>query len=140
MSDGAQERQGGCACGRVRFRARGEPLRVGLCHCLTCRKESGSAFNLFAVFPAGEVTIEGETAAWRATSEGLRRFCPVCGSQLFYQDEPSGPEIEIKVGCFDEPNVFVPTYEAWTPRRERWLGELGLMRYEGNRTGPGPRE
>ena len=56
MDEGATEREGGCACGQLRFRARGEPLRVGLCHCMTCRNESGSAFNFFAIFPVEQVT------------------------------------------------------------------------------------
>ncbi len=42
-------RQGGCSCGAVRLEARGELIRVGLCHCLTCRKETGGPFMAFAV-------------------------------------------------------------------------------------------
>ncbi|MCC2112140.1 MAG: GFA family protein, partial [Hyphomicrobiales bacterium] len=29
---------GGCLCRNVRFVASGRPYRVGLCHCLDCRK------------------------------------------------------------------------------------------------------
>ncbi|MGX1099285.1 hypothetical protein ACSSVZ_003338 [Amorphus sp. MBR-141] len=29
---------GGCQCGAVRLVATGRPYRVGLCHCLDCRK------------------------------------------------------------------------------------------------------
>ena len=29
---------GGCPCGAVRIEAAGAPYRVGLCHCLDCRK------------------------------------------------------------------------------------------------------
>ena len=36
---------GGCLCGEVRIVATGEPYRVGLCHCLDCRKNSGSLFQ-----------------------------------------------------------------------------------------------
>lgn len=138
MDEGSIERRGGCACGQLRFRTRGEPVRVGICHCMTCRKRSGSAFNLFAIFPAGSWTVEGEARSPSATGHG-DCFCPVCGSQVFGR-EAGDPEIEIKVGAFDEPNQFAPTYEAFAPRRETWLGDLGLRRYAGNRTGPGPRE
>jgi hypothetical protein len=44
------EREGGCACGAVRYVVTGGPLRVGLCHCLTCRKRHGAPFNAFAAF------------------------------------------------------------------------------------------
>ena len=34
----------GCACGSVRYSLKGEPFRIGICHCTDCRKESGSVF------------------------------------------------------------------------------------------------
>ena len=43
------ERTGGCACGGVRFVATGEPLRMGLCHCLTCQRAHAAAYNPFIV-------------------------------------------------------------------------------------------
>ncbi len=45
--------KGGCACGKVSIEARGEPYRVGVCHCLTCRKLHGAPFSFYAVFSAG---------------------------------------------------------------------------------------
>ncbi len=52
-------RQGGCSCGAVRLEARSEPMRVGLCHCLTCRKETGGPFTAFAVWDRGHVSVTG---------------------------------------------------------------------------------
>jgi hypothetical protein len=124
-------RTGGCACGQLTFRASGAPKRVGLCHCMTCRKESGSVFNAFAVYPADRVAIMGESKGWSAMPGGERRFCPVCGSQVFYWD--ADDEIELKLGAFDEPNAFAPTYELWTKRREAWLHTDDLKGYAENR-------
>ena len=42
---------GGCLCGNVRIVASGRPYRVGLCHCLDCRKITGSAYSTNAVYP-----------------------------------------------------------------------------------------
>ena len=52
---------GGCLCGNVLFVASGLPYRVGLCHCLDCRKHHGALFHASAVFPQDAVTIDGET-------------------------------------------------------------------------------
>ena len=52
---------GGCLCGDVRFQASGRPYRVGICHCLDCRKHHGALFHASAIFPEDAVTIEGET-------------------------------------------------------------------------------
>ena len=38
-------RTSSCNCGAIRIEARGQPVRVGLCHCTTCRKESGAPFT-----------------------------------------------------------------------------------------------
>ncbi len=122
---------GGCACGQLTFRAQGRPKRVGLCHCMTCRKISGSAFNAFVIYPVDRVEISGEIRSWSATPESERCFCPLCASQVF--DRDSGDEIEIKLGAFDQPDLFAPTYEAWTIRRESWLCTPDLIGFPQNR-------
>ena len=118
---------GSCLCGSVRLTATGRPYRVGLCHCLDCRKHSGALFHASAIFPQEAVTITGETRDY----EG-RFFCPRCGSSVFSR---SGDEIEVNLGSLDEPNQFMPTYELWTIRREAWLPPFPLKHhYAGNRT------
>jgi hypothetical protein len=124
---------GGCLCGKVRFKVTGEPWRVGVCHCLDCRKHSGSLFSALAVFPAEAVSIEGETRDHLG-----RHFCPDCGSSLF---GISDDEIEFTLGAFDAPDQFKPSYELWTVRREAWLPAFPLSHhYEKNRTGTGRTE
>lgn len=117
---------GGCLCGKVSIVASGRPYRVGLCHCLDCRKHHGALFAAFAIFPQDAVTIEGETSAYAG-----RHFCPHCGSSLFSR---SADEIELHLGSLDAPNQLIPTYELWTIRRESWLPPFPLKRsYERER-------
>lgn len=111
---------GGCLCGDVRIVALGRPWRVGLCHCLDCRKHHGALFQAIAVFPEEAVSIEGETRDFAG-----RFFCPRCGASVFAR---TGDEIEVSLGCLDEPNRLVPTYESWTVRREAWLPPFPLGR------------
>jgi len=49
--------RGGCACGRLRVVATGAALRVGLCHCLDCRKHHGALF--YAVLCGGNLSARG---------------------------------------------------------------------------------
>lgn len=117
---------GGCLCGRVRFTASGESDRVGLCHCLDCRKHHGALFHASAIFPEAAVSVEGETRAYQG-----RHFCPDCGSSVFSR---SGDEIELNLGALDQPDRFKPTYELWILRRESWLPPFPLARcYERDR-------
>ena len=117
---------GGCLCGNVRIEASGRPNRVGLCHCLDCRKHHGALFHASAIFAQKAVTIHGETREYAA-----RHFCPRCGSSVF---SVSGDEIEVNLGSLDAPNQLTPTYELWTIRRESWLPTFPLARrYERDR-------
>lgn len=121
-----QSFRGGCLCGNVRLVASGRPYRVGICHCLDCRKHHGALFQTSAIFPAQAVTIEGETRDYDG-----RHFCPRCGSPLFGR---SGDEIEVNLGILDDIDQLTPTYELWTIRRESWLPPFPLnRRYERDR-------
>lgn len=124
---------GGCLCGRVRLVAIGQPYRVGICHCLDCRKHHGALFHASAIFPQDAVTITGEVREFAG-----RFFCPNCGSSVFSR---SGNEVEVNLGALDAPDRFEPTYELWTIRRESWLPPFPLdRRYERDREGTGRRE
>jgi hypothetical protein len=118
---------GSCKCGNVRVAVRGTPVRIGICHCTDCRRESGSAFTFFAVWHASEFEFKGETVEF----EG-RRFCPKCGSRLFSSNEH---EAEIKLGILTEaPTPLAPTYELWIKRREKWLAPIeGAEQYDEDR-------
>ncbi len=121
------QNSGGCLCGAVRLTTTGQPYRVGVCHCLECRKHHGALFHASAIFPRDAVSIDGLTHSY----EG-RHFCPRCGSSVF---AVSGDEIEVNLGALDTPSQFTPTYELWTVRREGWLPTFPVAtQYEKNRT------
>lgn len=112
---------GGCSCGAVRFSLRAQPLRIGLCHCLACRKAHGAAFNPFMVFEAKAVEVSGKPRSWFSSPGYDRQFCGDCGSRVV---AINGDEVEISIGSLDEPGLFEPQYEAWIIRREPWLRAL----------------
>jgi hypothetical protein len=117
---------GGCVCGKLRVEASGQPYRVGICHCLDCRKTHGALFHASAIFPVEAVVVQGDAKDYAG-----RYFCPHCGSTVFGR---SGDEVEVNLGSLDAPDQFKPTYELWTIRREAWLPVFpGVNLYDGNR-------
>jgi hypothetical protein len=118
-------RLGGCRCGSVRFAVIGPPQKVGLCHCTTCRKETGSVAMAYAVWDTAAFTTGGETRTW----EG-RDFCPRCGTRL-YALRPEEHEVEVKLGALDGgPCGLMPTEELWIKRREAWMTPIeGAAQY-----------
>src|SRR5204863_6792418 len=68
-----QPRDGGCACGAVRYRLASAPMFVHCCHCLDCQRQTGSAFVINALieadrgalFDAAPVEVAGPTDSGR---------------------------------------------------------------------------
>jgi len=130
---GMDQVTGGCLCGAVRLVVTGRPYRVGICHCLNCRKHHGALFHASAIFPHEAVTISGDTRDYAG-----RHFCPRCGSTVFGR---SGDEVEVNLGSLDAPDRFKPSYELWMVRRESWLPPFPLAHhYEHDREGTGRSE
>jgi hypothetical protein len=114
----APVRSGSCLCRGVTFRVRGNPLRVGICHCADCRKSSGAPFAAYGVWPIE--AFEQETGF--TSTYANRSFCTTCGGRVPWV---SDSEVEVPLGSLDEtPTDLVPDYELWIKRREPWLSPL----------------
>ena len=115
------EVMGGCLCGKVRIVAAGAPYRVGLCHCLDCRKHHGALFYAAAIFPAEAVTVSGETRDYQG-----RHFCPDCGSDVYYTIVGKFDDlVAIPLGTFDDPHFGTPEYSVWEGRKHEWVEITG---------------
>ena len=89
---------GSCLCGAVRYTVSAPMRPVIACHCTQCRKTSGHHVAATAA-PRDAVTIAGELCWYRSSEEARRGFCPVCGSNLFW-DGP-GSQLSIMAGSLD---------------------------------------
>lgn len=113
--------EGGCLCGKVRFRACGEPIFTAYCHCRDCRRASGAPVTAFVGYPVERVEWIGERKAYRSSPDVVRSFCGECGASLTYEDAKLPGEVYLAVGVFDEPEEFEPATHSWESRRLGWL-------------------
>jgi hypothetical protein len=101
-----------CNCEVIRIEARGEPVRVGLCHCTTCRKKGGASFTESPTLPAGSVTVEDKMAS-RKDAADARHFCP-SSVHVVGVAEGTG-RIEIRLGTLHQaPTDLAPSYETYS--------------------------
>lgn len=112
--------QGGCLCGKVRFKANGPPLRTLACHCTFCQKLTGSSFYAESLYERDAVEFnEGELTQFEHRSDGSGKkvyvhFCPTCGTTVGLTFE-RWPDIRaISRGCYDDPNGVEIASNIWT--------------------------
>lgn len=114
-------RLGGCQCGAIRYELSGDPLKLVVCHCRECRKQSASAFGISVFVPREHLRlIRGSPKFWsRPTDSGHMlecSFCPDCGSRLWHQRVGASETISVKGGSLDDPIDLGSAVHIWTAR------------------------
>jgi hypothetical protein len=128
-------RTASCSCGQLRIDVHGEPLGVGVCHCLACQRRTGSVFAALAGFAPPYQVSGTATEFVRTGDRGSRfrfRFCPVCGTTVFHTEdgrEESG--VSVAVGAFADPSFPAPQDSVYDSRRHAWVRlPPGIETYE----------
>ncbi len=94
-----------CNCGQLRIASEGEPVRVSMCHCLECQRPTGAVFVNQAWFELQQITvISGSTTEFTPRPDFGHsvafRFCPICGSTVYWEAEGFPNLIAVAVGSF----------------------------------------
>ena len=122
-------REAACSCGQLVVRCEGEPIRIGMCHCLACQRRTGSVFGVQARFHRDRISVQGESTAWTRTGDDgghiTYRFCPACGSTVFWTIEEEPDLIGVAVGAFADPTFPPPLYTVYESRRHPWTAMPG---------------
>jgi hypothetical protein len=104
------EIQGGCYCGALRYKATGDSLFTGQCHCRECQYISGGHPNVIVGMPeAGFTWTKGSPKPYRRgdlATPVTREFCSECGTHILSKAPGLPGAVLIKVGTFDDPSVF----------------------------------
>ncbi|WP_456320192.1 GFA family protein [Paraneptunicella aestuarii] len=112
-----------CCCGKTSIRVSGEPKVHAVCHCLNCKKRTGSAFGISAYFRDEQIQQqEGETSIYQVDkpSSQYRHFCPHCGTTLFWKVELFPGLTGVAGGCFAEQPLPEPVYTASNEHKLDW--------------------
>jgi len=118
-------RTASCSCGQLRVTCAGEPARLSMCHCRECQKRTGSPFGVQARFDRTQVTAEGTATEFERTGdEGNRitfRFCPVCGSTVYWTLSGFPDLVAVAVGNFTDRDFPAPRVSVYESRRHPWV-------------------
>jgi hypothetical protein len=119
---------GGCLCGQVRYSADAEPAFTGVCHCTSCQKQSGTAFNVVVAVPQAALAIQGSPKSYAATGDSgkpnVSKFCPNCGSTILSEPAALPGMSIVRAGTLDDTSWLKPTMEIYCDSAQPWV-QLG---------------
>ena len=129
---------GGCFCGAIRYETAGTPFHQTNCHCSICRRTTGAPFVAWFSVPRSQFRFtRGTPTRFRSTPQGMRSFCPRCGTQLTFEHDDTLDEIDVTTCSLDDPERLPPEDHTHTSSKLGWvklpddLPEYREARYEG---------
>ena len=121
------EREGGCACGKVRYRVTAAPLIVHCCHCRDCQRLTGSAFVVNLWIERRFVEIDHDRLRSNTVPAGSGKphqvfRCPDCGTAIYskYNAAP-GDTVLLRAGTLDQPAEISPDVHIFTRSKLPWV-------------------
>ena len=113
---------GGCQCESLRFELKAPPLFTHACHCLNCRRRSGTAFGLSTIVLRDDFAVaRGELTAKQISPRTTVCQCAVCGTTIHSASIRFPSTYVVRGGTFDDPNFVVPGAHVWVKRKHPWI-------------------
>ena len=114
---------GGCQCGFVRYTLDGKLIRLNICHCKDCQKQSGSAFGMSLVIDPDAFSLTAgnlKTFELQSDSDRIKTcaFCPNCGVRIYNR---TSALCSVKAGTLDDTSWLEPDAHYWTARKQDWV-------------------
>jgi hypothetical protein len=113
-----------CCCSTCSIEVEGEPTLNAVCHCVNCKRRTGSAFGWSVYVADGQVVRhDGDLRVYELGSASRvqhRWFCAACGTTLFWKVSWRPHETGIAGGCF-EAALAAPSVTVSNEGRCAWL-------------------
>ena len=108
------------------------PPSQALCHCLDCRKITGSTYstNIIVAGPNFKLLSGTPKSIAKTADSGkeiVSHFCGDCWSTLFRDGVSFGDGKVVKVGTLDDIDALgqaLPAVELFASHRVKWVGEV----------------
>jgi hypothetical protein len=132
MTEMTPPMEGGCRCGKLRFRVSKPPMLTMACHCTGCQKMSASAYSLTIAVPSdGFEVIAGEPAIGGLHGDQSRHHhCDWCKSWVFTRISPEQGFLNVRATMLDDPSWFVPFIETYRSEALPWATTPATHSYD----------
>jgi hypothetical protein len=118
------EIKGRCRCGKVHYTTSADPIFVGICHCKSCQKSTGTAYSTVVAVPTAALTVTGTTKRFDDTGDTgqptHRDFCPECGSTVTQSADVMAGVTMITAGTLEDPGSVKPAMQIYCDSAMSW--------------------
>ena len=115
---------GSCLCGAVAYDSKADPQVVAHCHCVDCRKSSGTGHGTHIVIPAEAFTVTGNVTFYDKPADSgavvSRGFCPTCGSPVYSTNSALPGMVFPRASILDDPDQVTPQMIVYASRAPGW--------------------
>ena len=121
----SRQREGGCACGALRYRLATEPLFIHCCHCSDCQRQTGSAFVVNLLIETDRLELLSGTARQVDVPRddgSVQRISRCSRCQVAVFSDYGRPEVRfVRGGTLDEPADITPDVHIYTRSKVGWV-------------------
>jgi hypothetical protein len=120
------ELEGGCACGRLRYRLGSKPMFVHCCHCRDCQRQTGSAFVINALIETDRVErlaggTDGVAVPTDSGKPHVIHRCSACRIAVWSHYGGIERLSFVRVGTLDDPAALRPDVHIYTRSKLPWV-------------------
>lgn len=131
-----------CLCGKCKINV-SKIISSGICHCVLCRKTTGSLFSLNAIVPDEHFTLRAGTPRQGYLDPETKKskffFCGDCGTSLWNESADMPGVKVLKAGALDDTSELEklkPKAEQFVACKPSWLKEVdGAAQADGMQPG-----
>ncbi len=115
---------GRCLCGAVQYETTAAPQLVGQCHCVDCRKTSGTDHGTHLIVPEENFALSGALKFFDhpADSGNIvgRGFCPDCGAPIYSLNSSMPGLVFVRASSLDDLEIAKPQMIVYANRAPSW--------------------
>jgi len=116
--------RGSCLCGQVHYTITGEPQLAAHCHCVDCRKSSGTGHCTHVVVTEDQFEVQGEATFYERPADSgnivSRGFCGSCGSAVYSTNSGLPGMVFPRASSLDDPDLINPQMTVYASRAPSW--------------------
>ena len=121
---------GSCLCKSIHYTIDSDVVATANCHCNTCKKSTGAAFQTVTVAHEGNFKLnsgEDHLISYEISDKAVKNFCGICGTPI-YNTHKSFPGFNmVFIGSLDEPCRLLPATNFFCERMLPWVNAIAEL-------------